>query len=137
MEKLTEEYKIQAMTRLEEVIPEYQDLNNQYNSMGKTVKSLSAEIKDLMGDIDLDTYEVDGIKAKVSHIQSVSFDEELLLATIKDLGLNHLIKTKEYVDMNMLESAIYRHEIDAQVLAPTQIIKEQIRLNITGKKNAD
>ena len=137
MEKLTEEYKIQAITRLEEVIPEYQNLNNTYNSMGKTVKSMSNEIKDLMGDIDMDTFEVDGIKAKVSHVQSVSFDEELLLATIKDLGLDHLIKTKEYVDMGLLETAIYRKEIDASVLAPTQIIKEQVRLNISGKKNED
>lgn len=137
MEKITEEYKVKAMTRLEEVIPQYQTINNQYNTLGKTVKSLSTEIKDLMGDIDMDSYEVDGIKAKVTHVQSVSFDDELLLATIKDLGLNHLIKTKEYVDMAMLESAIYRKEIDAQVLAPTQIIKEQIRLNVTGKKNVD
>ena len=137
MEKITEEYKVKAMTRLEEVIPQYQTINNQYNTMGKTVKSLGSEIKDLMGDIDMDSYEVDGIKAKVTHVQSVSFDEEILLATIKDLGLNHLIKTKEYVDMDLLESAIYRKEIDAQVLAPAQVIKDQVRLNVSGKKYED
>ena len=37
---------------------------------------------------------------------------------LKSLGIPDVVKTKEYVDMEALESAIYHNQVDAKALAP-------------------
>ena len=92
------------------------------------------------------TIEAGGYVAKVSISQRESFEEDALIAklkTLKESGnvtaaqLRKLIKKKEYVDMDELESAIYNNKLDAAELETCQVIKEVVSLRISKSKKED
>ena len=82
----------------------------------KVVKSLGAEIKSYMKDNELtETTDSSGVRLAVQERHSVSFDEDSLIEYLKDAGLTRgLVKKKEYVDMDALESAIYRGKLSKE-----------------------
>lgn len=101
----------------------------------KSAEEYNKEIKDIMADIRIDEFETDnGLVAKLTHKQSESFNEEKLLAKIKELNIHGIIKTREYVDMEALENAIYNENIDASELSACREIKETVALKVSKKK---
>ena len=101
----------------------------------KSAEEYNKEIKDIMGNIKIDEFETDsGLIAKLTHKQSESFNEEKLLAKMKELNIPGIIKTREYVDMEALENEIYNENIDASELASCREIKETIALKVSKKK---
>lgn len=101
----------------------------------KSAEEYNKEIKDIMADIKIDEFETDnGLIAKLTHKQLESFNEEKLLAKIKELNIPGIIKTREYVDMEALENAIYNENIDASELSTCREVKETIALKVTKKK---
>lgn len=101
----------------------------------KSAEEYNKEIKDIMSDIKIDEFETDsGLIAKLTHKQSESFNEEKLLAKMKELNIPGIIKTREYVDMEALENEIYNENINASELASCREIKETVALKVSKKK---
>lgn len=124
---------------LEELIPIYGENNTQYNGLKKVVAEQSGEIKKLMQGNNIDEKSVGSWTAKLTVKKSESFDEDKLLGIVKELGFaDKLIKTREYVDMDALEEAIYNGEITQDMLvvkiAQAKVVKESVALTIKKKK---
>jgi hypothetical protein len=119
---------------LKALVEKFYNINTDVKELDAIAKSLNAQIKEIMLDHKLTTFDFDNYKVKCSTVESTKFDEDILLAIIKDIGRPDLIKTREYVDLNDVEQAIYREEFDAAILEPAQKITEQVRLQVSMKK---
>lgn len=83
----------------------------------KVTKVLGPQIKKYLAEDNLTNYDTADSSVSVQIRSSVSFDEESLINYLKSSGLSRgLVKRKEYVDFDALESAIYRGKLsDEQV----------------------
>lgn len=125
---------------LEELIPAYGENNSELNSYKKICADENAQIKELMAKEKLKEKTVDGWTASVRIKTTESFNEEKLLNIAKQLGLNDIIKTKEYVDTDVMEELIYNGTITQDMLleiAKAQEVKETATLYIKKKKGSD
>lgn len=140
MEKSKSEAELQIENELHDIVPEYFSLNTQANSLGKSVDKLKIKIKSLLSQANMTTYITDGIIASITTSTRDSFEEDKLLTILKEkLGeavckSSGVIKTKEYVDMEILESLVYNDKVVATDLAPCQITKEVVTLNVKRSK---
>ena len=101
----------------------------------KSAEEYNKEIKQLMSTINKNEFETDsGLIAKISVQKRESFIEEALLQKIKELKVPGIIKTKEYVDMDLLEDAIYNEKLDASELTTCRKIQEVVTLKVSKKK---
>jgi predicted RNA-binding protein associated with RNAse of E/G family len=65
----------------------------------------------------------------------VSYDEEVLLRLIRNLGVDGIIKTKEYIDFDALEVALHRNQISKEDIKEGIIVKpDTVTLNCRQKK---
>lgn len=72
----------------------------------------NTEIKELMNAASLDKFSTDDGSVTLSERVTEDFVEERLLVFLKERGLSEgIVKTKEYVDFDALESAIYHEKI--------------------------
>lgn len=100
----------------------------------KFTETANQEIKDLMHKLNINEFETDSsLIAKLTHKQSESFNEEKLLAKMKELNIPGIIKTREYVDMDALENQIYLGNIDASKLSNCRETKKVVTLKVTKK----
>lgn len=124
---------VAVKAKLDVLIDNYHRENELKNKYTKNCKENGNSIKELMMENNLSTFLTDtGIQATVSVTEKVSFNEEELLAYCKTLNIPGLVKTKEYVDMEVLEDAIYHKDVDAAKLDPYQI-KEPGVVRLTTK----
>ena len=104
---------------LDEAAKKYYETNTQYKSLEATKNVYNKMLKELFEEYGLDKYVAsDGTKVSVSTTNKPVFNEDKLLDYIKSTGVEGVVKTKEYVDMEALENAIYHGTIDASALAP-------------------
>lgn len=118
----------QAKARLAELIPSYHLNKKEMDSYKKLVDQDNKEIKQLMLSNNIPEIVVEGIKATVSVSEKWDFVEDRLLAKLKELNVEGVIQTKEYVDMDALESAIYNGKISAADLNTCREKKETVTL---------
>lgn len=123
-----------VMTELNNLIKDFYTNDNLCKKYKKIADPIKEQIKNIMIDKNLQSYKFDDYKTSCSVIQSASFDPDILLAIVKDMGLTQLIKTKEYVDEDLLEQMLYKQNLDASKFAPAQIIKESVRLQVSKQK---
>ena len=125
------------------MIPIYDSLNQRYKELGRELEENKKIIKDAMANYNLSSYEVGSITAKFKTQTKTDFDEskvmEILKVVLKNIPelLNTIIKTKQYVDYDELESAIYNGYIEASVLKPAQVTKSHTVLTIVKTKKGD
>ncbi len=121
---------------LDLLIDLFAETKEQSDALKKECDTYSKDIKERMSKNM--SYEVSTGKftAKLSNIETKSFDEAKLLMKLKDMGdiAKSVIRTVEVVDMNALENAIYNKEIDASALTDCQVVKTQQRLTVTEIK---
>lgn len=131
-----EEQPIETKKRiLNTIISTFYKNRKELDHYKKETDLQSKEIKEIMNELDKTEFETDtGLIAKITTQKRESFDEDKLLEKIKDLNLLHLIKTKEYVDMDELENAIYNGDLDAKELTPCKETKQIITLKVTEVK---
>ena len=98
---------------LNELIPNYYNNKEKMEKYKKLVDKQNKDIKELMEDTY--AYETGKYRAVLSTSTRVTMDEERLLGIPKKNNIN-CIRTKEYVDMDMLENMIYHNEIPKDVL---------------------
>ncbi len=105
------------MTELEKLVTEYAKVKKQENEISKMSKELNAKIKKIMQTDDIDEVETASGTARLQERKSEKFDEENLIEFLKASGkARGLVKKKEYLDFDALESAIYREKFDQETL---------------------
>lgn len=122
---------------LTELINVFGETKTTADALKKECDEYSKDIKDRMSKNMSYEVSTDKFTAKLSNIETKSFDEPKLLMKLKSMGdiAKSVIRTVEVVDMTALENAIYNREIDASALTDCQIVKTQQRLTVTKIKN--
>ena len=117
----------------------YAKLKSEIDPMEKKCKSLNTSIKGLMEILKMDNVLLpDGSSVKYSVSTKESLDEEKLIRQLKHFAPDtECIKTKEYVDMDVLENEIYHGKLsdDAMIaLDACREVKEIPKLTIEKPK---
>ena len=104
----------------------------------KQVENLNTNIKQAMELLNADSVELDdGSKVVYSITKKTSLDEEKLLKVLNNEPNTLSIKTKQCVDMDILESEIYHDKISSETLNAMEecrIVKEIPTLTIKKAK---
>ena len=125
------------MADLKTLVPSYYENKQNLDFYKKQCDAENSEIKKLMAEQKLKDFEVDGIVAKYIIQNKETMVEEKLIALLKSKGYTDVIKTKEYVDMDALEDALYHDVIDKDTVVEMdkcREIKEVIQLRVSKKK---
>ena len=126
---------------LQQVINQYFEEDSKKKALEKELKSKNAFIKSTLAEMGEDLYETDKCKATISYQNRVSMDEEKVIEIIKEnisaARRKGVIKTKEYVDYEVLESLIYNGVIAAEKLEPTQSVNVITTLKVTALKKKE
>lgn len=113
------------MNNLEQLIDAYALNKNELDGYKKICDAENAEIKALMTELELDKASTEDYTATLSIQHRETMDEDKLLEVLRDAGYADIvIRTKEYVDMDLLEAAIYHDMIDKETLFAMQRCKE-------------
>lgn len=110
---LTEDVK----NMLDEAIAKYYICNANYKALESTKNLYNKMIKDIFTDNNITKYVAsDGTKASISTTNKPVFNEDKLIEYLKTKNIEGIVKTKEYVDMEALECAIYHGQVNASEL---------------------
>lgn len=123
--------------KLDELIPLYYEHNELVKKHKKVADKANKEIKEIMAEQGITEFATNGLVATVSVSERVDLMEDVLIEKIKELGIKGIIKTKEYVDMDALETALYNGLINPAMLAQAQTKKEVVTLRVTQEKKDD
>ena len=111
MEELEEE--------LETLIPTYGSLDFELKNIKKKADGFKERIKTIVKSLGVRTYRAEDYEITYTEAERVSFKEDKLLIRLKEIVANKdpkefegLIKTKEYVDMDVLENLLYHNKFD-------------------------
>ena len=117
--------------QLEDAIDKIAEIEPQFKTMEKVMKTQKDVVKSLCLDLKYDSFESrSGKKISLTHIDKSFLDPAQTIEWLRSHGFEHYIKTKEYFDEAELAMAIVNEEIKAEDLAPFTVAKEEIRLNI-------
>ena len=122
------------MSKLDDLIPLYYEHNELVKKHKKVADETNKEIKKIMAEQDITEFATHGLVAKISVSERVDLMEDVLMEKIKELGIEGIIKTREYVDMDSLETALYNGLISPATLAKAQTKKEVVTLRIMKEK---
>lgn len=126
-----------ALNDLDTLIPQYAENKAELDSYKKICDKENAEIKAVMADFALQHYEAGGYKATYSVSERESMNEEMLLEIAHNRGIPEIVKTKEYIDFDALEDAIYNGRISQEVLLEmnkAREVKEVVTLRVSKVK---
>ena len=121
--------------RLKEIAADYIADKAEEAKIKKRLESNNASLKQLMETLKCDYVELDdGSKVVYSITKRESIDEEKLIDTLQKFAPNtKCIKTKEYVDMDVLESELYHNTLPEKAVSAMddcRVIKETPTLTI-------
>ena len=124
---------------LEDQIRAYAEQKAQLDTLKKWCDSESKEIKETMQELDLDKIDVGDYVATCTVSNRETMNESHLLDIIErsTLNIDGLVKTKAYVDFDVLERAIYNNQVPQDVLLEmdkAREVKEVVTLRVTKKK---
>lgn len=123
-----------------ELIDKYGFNKNELDSYKAICDKDNKKIKDMMAEANLKAYNTDKYKATYIVSERTSMNESKMLGVIHSNNIPDslgIIKTKEYIDEDALESAIYNGEISEDVLAQIAECmekKEVVSLKLTRQK---
>ena len=109
------------LEKLDELVPRYGDEKTEMDRYKKLCDADNAEIKSIMSDLAIQHYTAGDYKVTRSVQERESMDEDLLLTLLQnspepEIRLSGIIKTKEYVDFDALEAALYKEKLPKSVL---------------------
>lgn len=85
----------------------------------------NTQIKVIMSELNIKEFETDNGKVILSDRKTEDFNEDRLIKFLKERGIeNDIIKTKEYIDFDALESAIYHDKISGDNLKDMDSCKD-------------
>ena len=125
---------------LEELIPQYASNKAEMEDYKKICDKENAQIKEMMLADGLDEKEAGGYIAKriVQHRETMN--EAKLLEIAHQCGIPEIVKTKEYIDFDALESAIYNNRIPQDILLEmdkAKEVKEVVTLKVSKIKKKE
>lgn len=98
---------------VESLAAEYIEAKKEELSIKKVTSDLNSKLKKLFKDNEIDSLDTPLGRLVLTERVSESFYEESLIDFLKTSGnAKGIVQTKEYVDYDALESAIYREKID-------------------------
>lgn len=119
-----------AYAELQRIAQESRDLLREYLNLDKQIKERKAQIKNLMQDAAIDTFEEDGVKIWLTRIDKSYLHKESTLRYLKDKGLDDLVVVTESFDDASILMAAHQGRINLADLAQFKVDKEEVRLNI-------
>lgn len=125
---------------LDTLIPRYASNKAELDNYKKICDRENAEIKAVMKDFVVQTYEAGGYRASYSVSQRESMNEEMLLEIAHKYDISEIVKTREYIDFDALESAIYNGRISQEVLLEmdkAKEVKEVVTLRVTKSRKKE
>ena len=121
---------------LKELIRLFYEDKKLLDNYKKSTDEYNKQIKKDMTDLGKSEFETDdGIIAKLSVQNRESFNDDLLLNKITELDIPGIIKTKQYVDMDALEDAIYNGQLDASELSSCKVVNQVTVLKVSKRKD--
>lgn len=125
------------LNELDTLIPQYANNKSELDGYKKICDRENAQIKAIMKDFVITNYEAGGYKASYVISERESMNEEMLLEIAHNHGIPEIVKTKEYIDYDALENAIYNGRISQDILLEmnkAKEIKEVVTLRVTKVK---
>lgn len=115
----------EAEERLKHLVSDYIANNEMANDYKKAASAQNTEIKALMSEFNLKEVVSDAGAVTLSDKTSETFIEDKLIEFLKTRNIAYdIVKTKEYVDFDALESAIYHEKITGDNLKDMSSCKE-------------
>ena len=131
MKRIPMDVDINPETDIKQVVNDYikykakeKEIDSMTKALNKTLKSYceSHNETSLKGD--------DGV-VSLTYREKISFNEEGLIELLKNTpGCSGIVKTKEYIDFDELESALYNGRIQASSVEPYKSTMKIAVLNI-------
>lgn len=113
----------------------------QKSQLEGSIKKASDFIKQKFKELDIEEYSTDEFKAYIRRSNKIEMDEEQLIEILRQnlstFGCDKVIKTKQYVDYDALETMIYQGVISADKLEPAQSVKTIISLYTKAVKKGE
>ncbi len=125
---------------LDTLIPQYAQNKADMDSYKKICDRENAQIKAIMKDFAIQNYEAENYKATYTISERESMNEEILLGIAHHYGISEIVKTKEYIDFDALENAIYNGKISSEILQEmdkAKEVKEVVTLRVTKVKKKE
>lgn len=122
------------LEKLDKLVPQYAQTKQQADTYKKQSDKENAEIKSIMTSLALQHYEAGGYKVVRSVQKRESINEEQLIEIAHKYSIPDVIKTKEYIDFDALEKAIYDGNISQDVLLEmdkAKDVKHVVQLRIS------
>lgn len=112
--------KSKSYKKLEELVDSYYIHKEEEKSLKSVISEQNNEIKK---QLMVDSLESDGkyilntskVVATLANRQKVSMNEDKLLEVAKANGLESIIKTKEYIDLDALEDLLYNNQVSNDI----------------------
>jgi len=110
--------KIEKAETLKELIPVYGEQNTQCNALKKVVADLNTKIKEAIHKAKQENkdIEIEGWKCSLTVEEKKEMNEDKLLDFAKKHNLD-VVRTKEYVDADLLEKLIYSGKLSTKLIA--------------------
>lgn len=123
-----------AYEKLKEIVPKFFKNKKSMDDLKKIVDDANTKIKQIMSEEQLEKIDIDNYSVSCSITVKSNFIDEMLIEKLKELKAGYLIKTKEYVDTELLETAIYNGKINPEDIMDCQTTTETLRLTVKEKK---
>lgn len=136
---MTEQEKLEKEQLLKSWASDYIETKQEAEKYKKQAENLNANIKQTMELLGKDEVELDdGSKVVYSISTSENLDEDKLIVQLHKYAPDTpCIKTKEYIDMDVLESEIYHEKLSSEALVALDMcrtVKETPKLIIKKAK---
>ena len=128
------EEKYLMKEELKELIRLFYEDKQQLDNYKKSTDESNTKIKEYMTELNLTEFKDEDLTAKISIQNRESFNEARLLDKLSALNVPGVIKTREYVDMDALEDAIYNGLVDASELTSCKDTKTVTTLKVSKSK---
>lgn len=122
--KLTEDFSTEVSE--EDIVKkakEYIAYKAEEGTLKKTLTALNTALKEYLAGEKSPFIEVGDKQVVYSVTKQTSFNEELMIPWAKEQGID-IVKTKEYIDFDVLESLMYREQLTPEQLAELGKFKE-------------
>ena len=124
--------------KLTMLINAYAHIKAKVDEEKKDLDSRNKEIKELMKQEDIDSFDTGVNTAKFTVQRRESINEDKLIKVLQNAGFDgKIVKLKPYVDMDELESAIYHDQLSEEVQRQVQdciTVKEVETLRVSTSK---
>lgn len=136
-----------SLNELDKLIPQYAQNKSELDSYKKICERENNKIKSIMKDFVVTHYEADGYRANYSVSQRETLNEELLLSLFTSVPAFtkiaedcSIVKTKQYIDFDALEKAIYDGKLSQEQLLEinkARETKEVVTLRVSKIKESE